>query len=101
MSTISVELERGRGAQPCRRTRECRELLLSFSLCVPCARTDSRMEERPMSKLRVFVVVACLLAPFASAVNEARAQNVVESNTPTRPRDVIFVPTREPVAEAM
>jgi cyclopropane fatty-acyl-phospholipid synthase-like methyltransferase len=59
------------------------------------------MEERPMSKLRVFVVVACLLAPFASALNEARAQNVVESNTPTRPRDVIFVPTREPVAEAM
>ena len=29
------------------------------------------------------------------------AQRVVESNTPNRPRDVIFVPTREPIAEAM
>ena len=31
----------------------------------------------------------------------AAAQNVIESNTPNRPRDVIFVPTREPVADAM
>jgi cyclopropane fatty-acyl-phospholipid synthase-like methyltransferase len=54
-----------------------------------------------MSKLRVLAVAACLLAPLTSAVHDASAQNVVESNTSTRPRDVIFVPTREPVAEAM
>ena len=31
----------------------------------------------------------------------AGAQRVIESNTSNRPRDVIFVPTREPIAEAM
>jgi cyclopropane fatty-acyl-phospholipid synthase-like methyltransferase len=39
------------------------------------------------------------LAPAVLA--EAGAQVVRESNTPLRERDVIFVPTREPVANAM
>jgi cyclopropane fatty-acyl-phospholipid synthase-like methyltransferase len=44
--------------------------------------------------------IACA-ALLLSLPEVAAAQRVVESNTPTRPRDVIFVPTREPIAEAM
>jgi cyclopropane fatty-acyl-phospholipid synthase-like methyltransferase len=54
-----------------------------------------------MTKLRVMALVAGMVAPVVLAVGEARAQNVIESNTSTRNRDVVFVPTREPVAEAM
>jgi cyclopropane fatty-acyl-phospholipid synthase-like methyltransferase len=42
------------------------------------------------------VLAVALLLPSA-----AKAQTVIESNTPQRPRDVIFVPTREAVAVAM
>ena len=44
---------------------------------------------------------AVLAAFFLFAPVTAAAQTVVESNTPQRPRDVIFVPTREAVATAM
>jgi precorrin-6B methylase 2 len=44
----------------------------------------------------LFVLAAALVT-----VPSASAQNVIESNTSTRSRDVIFVPTRTPVAEAM
>jgi cyclopropane fatty-acyl-phospholipid synthase-like methyltransferase len=51
------------------------------------------------------VAVALLLASVSlaptPAVAPAGAQTVRESNTPLRERDVIFVPTREPVANAM
>jgi cyclopropane fatty-acyl-phospholipid synthase-like methyltransferase len=43
----------------------------------------------------LFVLAAAMVAVPAAA------QNVIESNTSTRSRDVIFVPTRVPVAEAM
>lgn len=42
------------------------------------------------------LLAALVLAPAAAA-----GQTVIESNTPQRPRDVIFVPTREAVAVAM
>lgn len=54
-----------------------------------------------MPKLRVIAPVAWLVLPLVLIPNLVQAQNVIESNTSTRPRDVIFVPTREPVAEAM
>jgi len=54
-----------------------------------------------MLKRRMISTSACLLCPLLLVASAASSQNVVESNTPTRPRDVIFVPTREPVADAM
>jgi cyclopropane fatty-acyl-phospholipid synthase-like methyltransferase len=48
-----------------------------------------------MLKITIALLAAVLLAPAASA------QTVIESNTPLRQRDVIFVPTREAVANAM
>ena len=54
-----------------------------------------------MTKPCVIALAACLVAPLVGSPTPARAQSVVESNTSTRPRDVIFVPTREPIAEAM
>jgi len=54
-----------------------------------------------MLKRRMIPVAACLVCPLLLVAAAASSQNVIESNTPTRPRDVIFVPTREPVAEAM
>lgn len=44
----------------------------------------------------IALLTACLFAPALSA-----AQTVIESNTAQRPRDVVFVPTREAVATAM
>jgi cyclopropane fatty-acyl-phospholipid synthase-like methyltransferase len=53
-----------------------------------------------MRKLGLVVLVAlCSWAPASAA--GGGAQVVRESNTPLRDRDVIFVPTREPVANAM
>jgi cyclopropane fatty-acyl-phospholipid synthase-like methyltransferase len=52
----------------------------------------------PKSSAVVLIAGLSLLVP---AARHASAQQVVESNTSNRPRDVIFVPTREPVAEAM
>ena len=49
------------------------------------------------TRLAALFVLAALIA----AVPPAAAQKVIESNTSTRSRDVIFVPTRTPVAEAM
>jgi precorrin-6B methylase 2 len=49
--------------------------------------------------LIVLFAGACPLVPLE--LNEAYAQTVIESNTPTRQRDVVFVATRAPVAEAM
>ena len=49
-----------------------------------------------MRKLIGAVLVCVLFTPAAGA-----AQTVIESNTAQRPRDVIFVPTREAVAAAM
>ena len=54
-----------------------------------------------MTKPCVIALAACLVSPLIAVPTPARAQNVIESNTSTRPRDVIFVPTREPIAEAM
>jgi tRNA A58 N-methylase Trm61 len=54
-----------------------------------------------MPKTRVIAIAALLVPLLPLAGTGARAQNVIESNTANRPRDVIFVPTREPVAEAM
>lgn len=54
-----------------------------------------------MPKLRLIALVACLASPLSPAAHRAWAQTVIESNTSTRERDVIFVPTRDPVAEAM
>jgi precorrin-6B methylase 2 len=48
---------------------------------------------------RVVPLVACVLSCLA--VVPMRAQRVIESNTPNRPRDVIFLPTLGPVAEVM
>jgi cyclopropane fatty-acyl-phospholipid synthase-like methyltransferase len=47
------------------------------------------------------VTALFVVAAAVGAVPPAAAQHVIESNTSTRPRDVIFVPTRTPVAEAM
>lgn len=49
-----------------------------------------------MKKFAIVLLAVCLSAPAA-----AFAQTVIESNTPQRPRDVVFVPTREAVASAM
>src|SRR5262249_32942736 len=54
----------------------------------------------PMMK-KTRVAALFLLAAAVGAVPPAAAQKVIESNTPTRPRDVIFVPTRTPIAEVM
>jgi cyclopropane fatty-acyl-phospholipid synthase-like methyltransferase len=54
------------------------------------------MPTRRVIAFKLWTILALVLAAHV-----ATAQNVVESNTPNRPRDVIFVPTREPVAEAM
>jgi cyclopropane fatty-acyl-phospholipid synthase-like methyltransferase len=54
-----------------------------------------------MPNRRVLPLAACLVLSLLLLTDLVRAQRVVESNTPNRPRDVIFVPTREPVAEAM
>lgn len=43
------------------------------------------------------LMAACLFLSPAAAM----AQTVIESNTPQRQRDVVFVPTREAVANAM
>lgn len=48
-----------------------------------------------MLRIATALVVCLLLAPAAGA------QTVIESNTPLRQRDVIFVPTREAVANGM
>ena len=53
-----------------------------------------------MQRLRVSPIAGCLVLSLCLPA-AAAAQRVVESNTSNRPRDVIFVPTREPIAEAM
>ena len=53
-----------------------------------------------MRHRRLFLLALLVsLAPWAAP--QALAQTVIESKTPLRERDVIFVPTREPVANAM
>jgi cyclopropane fatty-acyl-phospholipid synthase-like methyltransferase len=47
----------------------------------------------------VALLTLCSIAPMLA--EETALQVVRESNTPLRDRDVIFVPTREPVANAM
>ena len=54
-----------------------------------------------MPRVLMLALLTLLLAPVSPAVPEAAAQQVIESNTAKRERDVIFVPTRTPVAEAM
>jgi cyclopropane fatty-acyl-phospholipid synthase-like methyltransferase len=49
-----------------------------------------------MKPIGIALLASCLLAPAV-----AGAQTVIESNTPIRQRDVVFVPTRESVANAM
>jgi tRNA A58 N-methylase Trm61 len=51
--------------------------------------------------LRSIPVVSFLVVTLFSVANDALAQQVIESNTSKRTRDVIFVATREPIAEAM
>jgi cyclopropane fatty-acyl-phospholipid synthase-like methyltransferase len=54
--------------------------------------------------MRKFALVALLASasfPTLPAFAAEAEQVVTESNTPLRERDVIFVPTREPVANAM
>jgi cyclopropane fatty-acyl-phospholipid synthase-like methyltransferase len=48
----------------------------------------------------VLLLAACALSP-ALTVARGTAQTVVESKSPLRPGDVIFVATREPVVNAM
>jgi cyclopropane fatty-acyl-phospholipid synthase-like methyltransferase len=50
---------------------------------------------------RTRVAALFVLGAALAAAPPAAAQKVIESNTSTRSRDVIFVPTRTPVAEAM
>jgi cyclopropane fatty-acyl-phospholipid synthase-like methyltransferase len=52
-----------------------------------------------MMKTRVTALFA--LAAAIVTAPPAAAQKVIESNTSTRSRDVIFVPTRTPIAEKM
>jgi cyclopropane fatty-acyl-phospholipid synthase-like methyltransferase len=52
-------------------------------------------------RYRWFVVFTLLGALTFSAASAGSAQTVIESKTSQRERDVIFVPTREPVAAAM
>ena len=54
-----------------------------------------------MRKSAIAVVLVSLSFLPTPVVADAGAQVVRESNTPVRERDVIFVPTREPVANAM
>jgi SAM-dependent methyltransferase len=54
-----------------------------------------------MMKCCVLPFAACLVASSLITAVPAFAQRVVESNTSNRPRDVIFVPTRGPVADTM
>src|SRR5262245_58846464 len=54
-----------------------------------------------MRKSAIAVVLVSLSFLPATVVADAGAQVVRESNTPVRERDVIFVPTREPVGNAM
>ncbi|MGE0449829.1 MAG: cyclopropane-fatty-acyl-phospholipid synthase family protein [Vicinamibacterales bacterium] len=54
-----------------------------------------------MPRVQVLALVTLLLVPASPVVPEVAAQQVIESNTARRDRDVIFVPTRTPVAEAM
>ena len=54
-----------------------------------------------MLRLTPFTLLTVLSLAPTPLLTDARAQRVIESNTPKRERDVIFVPTREPVAEAM
>jgi precorrin-6B methylase 2 len=54
-----------------------------------------------MRKLAIAVLLGSVSLLSSPAVADAGAQTVQESNTPLRERDVIFVPTREPVANAM
>jgi len=72
---------------------------LQFVHAVPV--TSYLKLEGTMLKRRMISTSACLVCPLLLVASVASSQNVVESNTPTRPRDVIFVPTREPVADAM
>jgi cyclopropane fatty-acyl-phospholipid synthase-like methyltransferase len=51
--------------------------------------------------LLVFLLAACALSPTFTLSGVAAPQTVIESKTPLRDRDVIFVPTREPVVNAM
>ena len=51
-----------------------------------------------MPNVRMLPLIASLVVTMYVP---AGAQRVIESNTSNRPRDVIFVPTREPIAEAM
>jgi cyclopropane fatty-acyl-phospholipid synthase-like methyltransferase len=54
-----------------------------------------------MKKLVFAAVVAiCALSPALTIAGPA-AQTVIESKSPLRTRDVIFVPTREPVVKVM
>jgi precorrin-6B methylase 2 len=58
--------------------------------------TDPKGDPVTMRTIAGAALAFMLLAPAAST-----AQTVIESNTAQRPRDVIFVPTREAVATAM
>jgi tRNA A58 N-methylase Trm61 len=53
-----------------------------------------------MRTCRALPFVGCLIC-LALLTSVASAQRVIESKTPNRPRDVIFLPTREPVANVM
>src|SRR6187399_2775157 len=75
--------------------------MVSSSSCAPSASRRTQNWRDTMLKRRMIPVAACLVCPLLLVAAAASSQNVIESNTPTRPRDVIFVPTREPVAEAM
>ena len=54
-----------------------------------------------MPRFRLIAPLVCLIPLLSPAVDRALAQTVIESNTSTRARDVVFVPTRGPVAEVM
>src|SRR6476620_5282410 len=77
---------------------------LTCYVCVHCVPSASRLIRDwrdTMLTRRMIPVAAVLVGPLLLFAGAAASQNVIESNTPNRPRDVIFVPTREPVAEAM
>ena len=54
-----------------------------------------------MLKRRMIPIAACLVCPLLLIAAVASSQNVIESNTPTRPRDVIFVPTPQEYTERL
>jgi len=54
-----------------------------------------------MRRLAFVGLLACSAIAPTLPVAGAAPQTVIESKTPLRERDVIFVPTREPVANAM